>query len=153
MDEMPNTKPPALPARPLAPRRIDWLGLAVVHAALFLVAAWSYVADPAQDGGFLPCIWHRWTGLYCPGCGGQRALHALLHGDVLGAMSLNLMAVVAVGPLICYAYVSYMVQAFKGRRMPQINSWRWGWVVLALFALAFALGRNIAHPVGVWLAP
>ena len=30
--------------------------------------------------GRMPCLFHEWTGLYCPGCGGTRALKALLRG-------------------------------------------------------------------------
>lgn len=33
--------------------------------------------------GGIPCIFHQWTGLYCPGCGGTRATKALLKGEVL----------------------------------------------------------------------
>lgn len=30
----------------------------------------------------MPCLFHLLTGLYCPGCGGTRALSYLLHGQV-----------------------------------------------------------------------
>lgn len=30
--------------------------------------------------GQIPCMFHVWTGLYCPGCGGTRAVKALLRG-------------------------------------------------------------------------
>lgn len=34
-------------------------------------------------GGLPPCIMHSITGLYCPGCGGTRAVSALLRGHPL----------------------------------------------------------------------
>ncbi len=30
----------------------------------------------------MPCIFHSVTGFYCPGCGGTRAVSALLHGRI-----------------------------------------------------------------------
>lgn len=30
----------------------------------------------------MPCLFHRFTGLYCPGCGGTRAFLMLLRGRV-----------------------------------------------------------------------
>lgn len=32
-----------------------------------------------------PCLFHAMTGFYCPGCGGTRAVMALLRGDVLAS--------------------------------------------------------------------
>ncbi len=31
----------------------------------------------------MPCLFRTITGLYCPGCGGTRALIALLHGNLI----------------------------------------------------------------------
>ena len=33
--------------------------------------------------GQMPCVFQELTGLYCPGCGGTRALKALMKGDVI----------------------------------------------------------------------
>lgn len=30
----------------------------------------------------IPCLFHLMTGLYCPGCGGTRAIKYLLHGNI-----------------------------------------------------------------------
>lgn len=35
------------------------------------------------------CPVHMLTGLQCPGCGAQRLIHALLHGDIVGAWHAN----------------------------------------------------------------
>lgn len=31
------------------------------------------------------CVFHKLTGLYCPGCGGTRAVKSLLHGNVVAS--------------------------------------------------------------------
>ena len=41
------------------------------------------------------CLFHEWTGLYCPGCGGTRALYALLHGDLKTSLHENLLMIPA----------------------------------------------------------
>ena len=48
--------------------------------------------------GIYPCLFHLVTGAYCPGCGGTRALLALLHGRLADSIRLN--------PLVLYMAVS-----------------------------------------------
>lgn len=38
------------------------------------------------SGQGLPCLFHLFTGFYCPGCGGTRAILLLLKGDVAGSI-------------------------------------------------------------------
>ena len=71
------------------------------HLALAATAAASTAAaaagvwvlrrfDPSAAGSPLPgCLFYQFTGLYCPGCGMTRALHALVHLDPLGAFAMN----------------------------------------------------------------
>lgn len=56
------------------------------------VAALTYVglADPHRPGSlFPPCPFRMLTGWYCPGCGGLRMTHDLLHADVAAAVADN----------------------------------------------------------------
>jgi len=39
------------------------------------------------------CLFHRITGLECPGCGMTRAFHAITHGQMLEAIGYNLLSV------------------------------------------------------------
>lgn len=61
-------------------------------AALLVVAAifciYYYNIDPAS--GHAPrCLFKLLTGYDCPGCGSQRAFHALLHGHIARAWGYN----------------------------------------------------------------
>ncbi|MBI5775095.1 MAG: DUF2752 domain-containing protein [Verrucomicrobia bacterium] len=59
------------------------------------LAAVLYWFDPALGGIYPVCLFHRLTGWQCPGCGGLRALHQLLHGHWAEAARLNALLVVA----------------------------------------------------------
>lgn len=81
----------------------------VMRACVALAVAAAVVAlyclDPAAYVFMPKCPFKLLTGLSCPGCGVQRAVHALLHGDVAAAVGYNLFLVYA-GP---YA-LSFVVQ-------------------------------------------
>lgn len=71
-----------------------WLaGIGVV-----LSLAHLYYHDP-EKGGFLSCPFRLLTGLLCPGCGSQRALHDLLHLRLPEAFAHNALLVLSV-PLL-----------------------------------------------------
>lgn len=63
-----------------------------ILAAVLLVggAVLYFVADPSKPGSWFPrCPFLMLTGFKCPGCGSQRAIHALLHADFASAWHFN----------------------------------------------------------------
>lgn len=48
-----------------------------------------YYYDPIQYKFMPKCLFKILTGLNCPGCGIQRAIHALLHGHIAEAIHYN----------------------------------------------------------------
>jgi hypothetical protein len=61
-------------------------------AFLFLLigmAAFYFWFDPGQASFFPPCPFRLLTGLECPGCGSQRCLHQLAHGNIRQAYLYN----------------------------------------------------------------
>ncbi len=73
--------------------------------AMFLLGGAAIVLlcvfDPATSGVFPPCPVRYLTGLYCPGCGSLRALHALLHGELGRAFAMNPLMIVTL-PFVTY---------------------------------------------------
>lgn len=61
-----------------------------------VLAARLAVVDPARPGHYPGCPFYTLTGLYCPGCGGLRALHDLTQGEIVAALSSNLLVTLAV---------------------------------------------------------
>ena len=127
-----------------------------VLAAMFLSGVAGIILlrvfDPATSGVFPPCPVRYLTGLYCPGCGSLRALHALLHGDLRRALVMNPLMVVTL-PFVTYGLVSAALVELRGKGLPQVMlpaSW-----IRALCAaiILFAIARNLPfHPFNL-LAP
>ncbi|MFL6174894.1 MAG: DUF2752 domain-containing protein [Marmoricola sp.] len=117
-----------------------------VGAATLLVA----VVNPNDKGHYPTCPLLALTGIYCPFCGGLRAVHDLTHLDVAGALARNPVAVVAL-PVIAILWLLWAQQAFTGRRLLRVQAqpW-WGWAVLGLLAV-FMVARNL--PGASWLSP
>jgi apolipoprotein N-acyltransferase len=111
-------------------------------AALASATLALHFIDPVETRWLPFCLFHALTGLHCPGCGTTRALHLLAHGDLLGALRMNALAVSSI-PLLAYASAR---RIDLGRRPRTIMA------ALAL-AVAFAIARNVpAYPFEL-LAP
>jgi hypothetical protein len=71
-------------------------------SGLAAAAALTYVGvvDPHRPGSlFPPCMFKAVTGWNCPGCGGLRMTHDLLHGDLSAAVMDNVFLLVGL-PLL-----------------------------------------------------
>ena len=62
----------------------------LLTVALGAVVLSLLLAFTEPSSGLWPrCLFHSLTGLECPGCGSQRAFHALVHGHFSQAWSFN----------------------------------------------------------------
>lgn len=118
--------------------RYGLMGLAALAGAGVLFAF-----DPAAWAFFPRCPFHLLTGLLCPGCGSQRALHALLHLDLAGAARHNALLVASL-PFFAYVGVRRVV-AWRWERLLPAPYTRAPWILaLAGLVLAFFALRNVA---------
>ncbi|MEU6377995.1 DUF2752 domain-containing protein [Streptomyces sp. NPDC046909] len=126
--------------------------LAVPAGVLAAVAgAFAYVGavDPNEPGHYPVCPLLRYTGIYCPGCGGLRSAHAFIHGDLLTALQANAPAVL--GYLgFAVLWTVWVVRAARGRPLRLDLGPVQLWSVGALL-LVFTVVRNL--PFGGWLHP
>lgn len=111
-----------------------------------------FAFDPARYP-FPRCPINLLTGLYCPGCGSQRATHALLHGHVAQAADLNLLAVLSL-PLLALGAVATLRTLLSGQlHRPALLYRSWLPLVLAGTVAVFTVLRNLPGSLGAWLAP
>ena len=82
--------------------------LGVFVIPIGIIGFWIYYSvfgpDALLSSRFSGCIIHSMTGYYCPGCGGTRAVVALLNGQIIQSFCYH--------PLVLYGvcvYLLYMV--------------------------------------------
>jgi hypothetical protein len=103
------------------------------------ITAFYFFWNPAENT-FLPsCPFKNLTNLYCPGCGGQRAFHALLHGNFIEAFHDNLLIFIAI-PIAFYKIIPQL-NGSASKDVFILNS-KGIWIFLSLLTV-FALIRNI----------
>ena len=108
-------------------------------AALYLF----FIFDPETHPFFPQCPFLLATGLECPGCGSQRALHQLLHLNIRGALKQNGFMVVALPYIFMGIYLQYLGGKRRFPRLEKFFFGRWSALVVLLLVIAFWIGRNM----------
>jgi hypothetical protein len=127
-----------------------WLALGL-GGAVAVTAAVLLAFDPTAPGSPLPpCPFHWATGLFCPGCGSTRTLHALLHADVATAMSMNPLMVLSL-PFVALLLAEQLgwTRASWQPVLSRIGDAR-TWAVLLI---GYGVLRNLPWQPFTWLAP
>lgn len=132
----------------MSPRGWLLFGL-VAAAAVGATVLWTF--DPYESGNPLPPCPSLWlTGLFCPGCGTTRALHALLHGDLPGALAMNPLMVVSLPPVaVLLAHELQLLpraMAPLAKRLADARVW-------AVVLIGYGVLRNLPWVPFSWLAP
>jgi hypothetical protein len=136
--------PPATRGRRLLAPTATIGGLALATLALHL-------RDPHQHGSWGLCPFNAATGLYCPGCGGLRAVNDLTDGHLHAALSSNVL-VVALMPVAVLALAVWALDRWRGQeRRVARRVGRPALVALVAVVVVFTISRNLAF--GSWLAP
>lgn len=121
-------------------RRKRLMVMAGLVLVLIILCIYFYF-DP--NGRFFPqCPFLSLTGLECPGCGTQRAVHAVLHGDIGAVWQLNAALFVFV-PLLILLFVA---EVLGHQRIPRLydalNSRYMIWAT-ATFIIVWWAVRNL----------
>jgi hypothetical protein len=118
------------------------VAVGLVGALLLAALAWF---DPSRYPFYPRCYFKALTGLSCPGCGGLRAAHQFLHGNIRAAFELNPLFFVIM-PFLGWFALAEVVHRTSGRKLSHPFKHRaWLWALLAL-VVGFGIVRNL--PVG-----
>lgn len=117
-------------------KKTIWIVLGVV--ALVVFALFYYFVDPSAHMWVPKCPFLLLTGLKCPGCGSQRAIHACLHGQWHEIWHYNALFIPAIIYIVCTEVAKLTNKKVYGALTGMTASTTW-LIVVVLFAVL----RNI----------
>ena len=121
-------------------RGLRWAAAGAAVAAVAVMAVVYYQCDPAAMP-FPRCLFRTLTGLECPGCGSQRALHALLHGRTAEAIALNPLLAVALPVMGAAIVAEWAPDRFP--RLHAIISSRGFIIIIITCIITWTIYRNL----------
>lgn len=120
-------------------RKLLWFGGPILLLGAVLL---YHAVDPSCCVWLPRCPFHELTGWLCPACGGQRALHGLLHGRVAEAVGYNLFLVVAVPYFLAVVWTS-LDDGRLARRMRPVVQHRTLALIYCLLFVFWWIVRNL----------
>src|SRR6476620_3089167 len=127
--------------------------ITIVSSAALVMALLYFFIYPTYGKYFPKCLFYTFTGLYCPGCGSQRAVVALLHGNIITALRDNLLAVAAL-PFLAYSFLNLCLSTLNKKQLNTKIFYSPFFVkVVLILVIIFSILRNIpVYPFSL-LAP
>jgi uncharacterized protein DUF2752 len=122
------------------------LTIALVWLTIAGTAVYLFIFEPGKTGFFPVCPFRALTGFTCPGCGSTRALHQMLHGDLIGAFKLNPFMMLLL-PFLVYALVRHTNAVMRGRPIKgnQLNA-KYIWVLFMVVLFFWAFRNTPFYP-------
>jgi hypothetical protein len=114
----------------------------VMLAAALALAALLRLFPPTRYPFYPPCPFHTLLGILCPGCGGTRALAALLAGRWAEAVRQNLLAV-ALAPALAAGAALELYSALRWNYWRKLPVSPFAVKCLLTIALLFGFARNM----------
>ena len=115
-------------------------------AAILIIAAVSFLIlffyDPALYTYYPPCYLYAITGKLCPGCGGMRGFHQLVHGKIADAWKFNLLLFIIL-PVIFYYLLSQLRYLITKKYFPIISYPNFFNFLIPAVILAYWILRNV----------
>lgn len=128
------------------------IALACILLILLASAIYLYQYNPDGSNVYPTCPFHSLTGLHCPGCGSIRALHQIMHGNILAAFNLNPLMVLFT-PLLGWIILSQLCVVIRARPLPRLFIPAFFiWILFAVIIIYWILRNIPVFPVNI-LAP
>jgi hypothetical protein len=114
----------------------------VMTAVILLVLLVAYLIFTRLTGWGIPCMFHKLTGLHCPGCGVTRMLGALLQLDFYGAFRFNMLIFCLLPFAVIFCLRHWLRWVRTGKSITDLLENTVSIIALVL-AIAFGIMRNL----------
>ena len=106
-----------------------------------LLGCIAYLAIVTKTGKGIPCLFYRFLGIKCPGCGMTRAAVSIVHGDLIAAAGYNIMSVTVMPAL--FVYLVYRVIREECFNNKDVEVWEYLFFVLIfMVTVMYTVLRN-----------
>ncbi len=127
--------------------------LIIISAILFLgIVSLYFFWNPAGNDFFPKCPLHSLTGIYCPGCGSQRAMHQIIHGNIIEGLKHNYL-IALLGMVLLYQFILYVMNRLFDKTYYNILHHPLTIKLILVLILLFWILRNISVYPFTALAP
>lgn len=101
--------------------------------------------------GNLPgrCILHEMTGYYCPGCGGTRAVDALMHGKIIRSFLYHPVVVYTAAILLFYALSHTVSIISKGKVKAMLFRPLYLYLMIAIILIQWVIKNAVYFFAGI----
>jgi hypothetical protein len=136
-------------------KKLYLFGFVLLGIAVFFLIRYYYLNDPevSQEGTvFAVCPFHHITGLHCPGCGSQRAIHDLLHLRIFEAIKHNLIILIVILVLLAKGYAVWS-KKYAAAYYYSLTDKSWFTYSIVVVVFVFWVLRNLPFAPFSKLAP
>jgi hypothetical protein len=119
------------------------LSLIIVGVLVFLLILALYIFwNPSDSNLFPKCPFYALTGIYCPGCGSQRAAHQILNGHIIEGLRHNyLIGLLAI--VLLYQGFIYIMNDLLNKHIPNVLHKSKVTLGILIVVILFWIFRNI----------
>ncbi len=123
--------------------------LIIIFGVLSVLAILLYFSFNPENGLLFPkCPFYHFAGIYCSGCGTQRAIHDLLHLRITDALSHNILLFPAI--IVVFQHILVKTGILRGR---SLLGYRHAPIVVMIIVVLFMVLRNLKFYPFEYLAP
>lgn len=130
---------------PIRKKQKRYVYAATTLAVVAAIAIYSYFVDTRGAALAPKCPIFFATGYKCPGCGTQRALHELFHGNFIEFAGYNPILVIAIPYILILVYLQYLGGADRFPKANNIVAGRPAALAWLFVIIAYWIIRNILN--------